>query len=77
MVPCIEGPAGRRRIDAISPEIAEFHRIDEHIDRALRSSEAKALADGPGCPLCPDCVAKVESCRALRESRIGQFSLPH
>jgi hypothetical protein len=36
MVPCIEGPAGRRRIDAISPEIAEFHRIDEHIDRANR-----------------------------------------
>jgi hypothetical protein len=21
---------------------------------ALRSSEAKALADGPGCPLCPE-----------------------
>ena len=37
----IPGPAGRRRIDAIEPEVAEFQRIDEHIDRANRI----ALAD--------------------------------
>ena len=37
----IRGPAGRRRIDAIEPEVAEFQRIDEHIDRANRI----ALAD--------------------------------
>jgi hypothetical protein len=29
-------PAGRCRIDAIEPEVAEFQRIDEHIDRAHR-----------------------------------------
>ena len=32
----IPGPAGRRRIDAIEPEVAEFQRIDEHIDRTYR-----------------------------------------
>jgi len=32
----IRRPAGRCRIDAIEPEIAEFQRIDEHIDRAYR-----------------------------------------
>ena len=32
----IPGPAGRRRIDAIEPEVAEFQCIDEHIDRAYR-----------------------------------------
>src|SRR6266481_2090202 len=32
----IRGPAGRCRIDAIEPEIAEFQRIDEHIHRANR-----------------------------------------
>ena len=32
----IRGPAGRCRIDAIEPEVAEFQRIDEHIDRANR-----------------------------------------
>ena len=32
----IPGSAGRCRIDAIEPEIAEFQRIDEHIDRANR-----------------------------------------
>jgi hypothetical protein len=37
----IRGPAGRGRIDAIEPELAEFQRIDEHIDRANRI----ALAD--------------------------------
>src|SRR5713101_4865847 len=37
----IRGPAGRCRIDAIEPEVAEFQRIDEHIDRANRI----ALAD--------------------------------
>jgi hypothetical protein len=38
MVPCIDGPAGRCRIDAIEPEVAEFQRIDEHIDRAFPGS---------------------------------------
>src|SRR3982074_879169 len=37
----VRRPAGRCRIDAIEPEIAEFQRIDEHIDRANRI----ALAD--------------------------------
>src|SRR5450631_1286496 len=37
----IRGPAGRCRIDAIEPEVAELQRIDEHIDRANRI----ALAD--------------------------------
>jgi hypothetical protein len=32
----VRWPAGRCRIDAIEPEIAEFQRIDEHIDRANR-----------------------------------------
>src|SRR5258708_4394722 len=32
----IREPAGRCRIDAIEPEIAEFQRIDEHIHRANR-----------------------------------------
>ena len=32
----IPGPAGRRRINGIKPEIAQFQRIDEHIDRANR-----------------------------------------
>jgi hypothetical protein len=32
----IPGPAGRRRIDAIEPKVAEFQRIDEHIDRTYR-----------------------------------------
>ena len=32
----IRRPARRRRIDAIEPEVAEFQRIDEHIDRANR-----------------------------------------
>ena len=32
----IPGPTGRCRIDAIEPEVAEFQRIDEHIDRANR-----------------------------------------
>ena len=32
----IRRPAGRCRIDAIEPEVAEFQRIDEHIDRANR-----------------------------------------
>ena len=32
----IRGPAGRCRIDAIEPEVAEFQRIDEHIDRTYR-----------------------------------------
>src|SRR6516225_6013037 len=32
----IRGPAGRCRIDAIEPEVAQFQRIDEHIDRANR-----------------------------------------
>jgi PAS domain S-box-containing protein len=32
----IRGPAGRCRIDAIEPEVAEFQRIDKHIDRANR-----------------------------------------
>src|SRR6267143_5383935 len=30
----IRGPASRCRVDAIEPEVAEFQRIDEHIDRA-------------------------------------------
>jgi hypothetical protein len=34
----IRGPAGRCRIDAIEPEVAELQRIDEHIDRAKRIS---------------------------------------
>src|ERR1035437_2934850 len=37
----VRRPAGRWRIDAIEPEVAEFQRIDEHIDRANRI----ALAD--------------------------------
>ena len=37
----VRRPAGRCRIDAIEPEVAEFQRIDEHIDRANRI----ALAD--------------------------------
>ena len=32
----IPGPARRRRINGIKPEIAQFQRIDEHIDRANR-----------------------------------------
>src|SRR5471030_1353006 len=32
----IRGPAGRCRINAIEPEVAEIQRIDEHIDRANR-----------------------------------------
>src|SRR6202040_1347395 len=32
----IRGPAGRCRIDAIEPEVAEFQRLDEHIDRPNR-----------------------------------------
>jgi hypothetical protein len=32
----IRGPASRCRVDAIEPEVAEFQRIDEHIDRANR-----------------------------------------
>jgi transposase len=32
----IRGPAGRGRIDPIEPEVAQFQRIDEHIDRANR-----------------------------------------
>src|SRR5258707_873527 len=32
----VRRPAGRSRIDAIEPEVAEFQRIDEHIDRANR-----------------------------------------
>jgi len=32
----IRGPAGRRRVDAIKPEVAQFQRIDEHIDRSNR-----------------------------------------
>jgi hypothetical protein len=32
----IPGPAGRRRINGIKPEVAQFQRIDEHIDRANR-----------------------------------------
>ena len=32
----IPGSAGRCRIDAIEPEVAEFQCIDEHIDRAYR-----------------------------------------
>src|ERR1035437_10250962 len=37
----VRRPAGRWRIDAIEPEVAEFQRIHEHIDRASRI----ALAD--------------------------------
>src|SRR5471032_3120335 len=37
----VRRPAGRCRIDAIEPEVAEFQRIDEHIDRTNRI----ALAD--------------------------------
>jgi hypothetical protein len=37
----ISWPVGRCRIDAIEPEVAEFQRVDEHIDRANRI----ALAD--------------------------------
>jgi hypothetical protein len=37
----IRRPTGRCRIDAVKPELAEFQRIDEHIDRANRI----ALAD--------------------------------
>jgi hypothetical protein len=37
----VRRPAGRCRIDLIEPEVAEFQRIDEHIDRANRI----ALAD--------------------------------
>jgi len=32
----VRWPAGRRRINAIEPEIAQFQRIHEHIDRANR-----------------------------------------
>jgi hypothetical protein len=32
----VRWPAGRCRIDAIEPEVAEFQRIDEHIHRANR-----------------------------------------
>jgi len=32
----IPGPTDRCRIDAIEPEVAEFQRIDEHIDRPNR-----------------------------------------
>src|SRR5665811_1540017 len=32
----IRRPAGRCRIDAIEPEVAEFQRVDEHVDRANR-----------------------------------------
>ena len=32
----VRRPAGRCRIDAIKPEVAEFQSIDEHIDRANR-----------------------------------------
>src|SRR3981189_567071 len=37
----VRRPAGRGRIAAIEPEVAEFQRIHEHIDRAKRI----ALAD--------------------------------
>ena len=37
----IRGPASRCRVDAIEPEVAEFQRIDKHIDRA----NSIALAD--------------------------------
>src|ERR1700694_3342622 len=37
----VRRPAGRCRIDAIEPEVTEFQRIHEHIDRANRI----ALAD--------------------------------
>jgi hypothetical protein len=32
----VRRPAGRRRIYAIEPKVAQFQRIDEHIDRANR-----------------------------------------
>jgi hypothetical protein len=32
----IRRPARRCRIDAVKPEVAEFQRIDEHIDRPNR-----------------------------------------
>ena len=32
----IRGPASRRRIDAIEPEVAQFQRINEYIDRSNR-----------------------------------------
>jgi hypothetical protein len=32
----VRWPAGRCRIDAVKPEVAEFQRIDEHIDRPNR-----------------------------------------
>ena len=32
----VRRPAGRCRIDAIEPEVAQFQRIHEHIDRANR-----------------------------------------
>jgi hypothetical protein len=32
----VRRPAGRRRINAIEPEVAQFQRIHEHIDRANR-----------------------------------------
>jgi hypothetical protein len=41
----VRRPAGRRRINAIEPEVAQFQRIHEHIDRANRSKrEADTLA---------------------------------
>src|SRR5216684_1325521 len=32
----VRRPAGRCRIDTVKPEVAEFQRIDEHIDRPNR-----------------------------------------
>src|SRR6478752_1764654 len=32
----IRGPAGRRRVDAIEPQVAQFQRIDEYIYRSNR-----------------------------------------
>ena len=32
----IPGPAGRRRVDAIEPQVAQCQRIDEYIDRSNR-----------------------------------------
>ena len=41
----VPGPTGRRRIDAIKPEVAEVQCIDEHIDRTYRIALVHAVIE--------------------------------
>jgi hypothetical protein len=41
----IREPAGRCRIDGIEPELAEFRRLDEHIDRANRITLVNSIIE--------------------------------